>query len=199
MENPGTASWGLTISDADFEKLKRGIRARDMDDRWVFKPMKDEELPVRAPSNRVTIDGEPLNPTAVDEATTEEELTDEALQVAEVSDQEPMVDSTKNKPASDLHQGVNISIRRSWTDRELYRLAVKPSEGRISAKIEFVTWEQNQGDHISEEQAKIDIVILCRQIPECDFAAAPGYDHLLFSAFPRSATKDSTTARNETD
>ncbi|CAI7656661.1 unnamed protein product [Penicillium pancosmium] len=34
MEEPATAPWGLSISDADFEKLKAGFNPRDMDDKW---------------------------------------------------------------------------------------------------------------------------------------------------------------------
>ena len=74
-----------------------------------------------------------------------------------------------------------------------------PSEGGTSAKIEAITWEQKQGNHISEEQAKLNAVILCRQIPECDLTAAPSYDTLLSSAFPRSAAVDSTTVQNGTN
>ena len=34
MEEPETASWGLSISDEDFAKLKYGLWPRDMDDKW---------------------------------------------------------------------------------------------------------------------------------------------------------------------
>jgi hypothetical protein len=34
MQEPGTAPWGLVISDADFEKLKAGFEPRDQDDKW---------------------------------------------------------------------------------------------------------------------------------------------------------------------
>ncbi|CZR63126.1 uncharacterized protein PAC_13023 [Phialocephala subalpina] len=179
MENPLTASWGLSISDADFAKLKRGVRPRDMDDRWIFKAMTDEEL--------------------ADEATTDKELTDEELMDEELMDEATTDETLTDKATLDLDQGGNISIRRSWTNKELYRLAVKPSEGGTSAKIEAITWEQIQGDRISEEQAKIDAVILCKHILKCDFAAAPDYDRLLFSAFPRSAAVDSTTVQNGTN
>ncbi|KAF8854025.1 hypothetical protein BDZ45DRAFT_729062 [Acephala macrosclerotiorum] len=189
MENPATASWGLSISDVDFAKLKRGVRPRDMDDKWIFKAMADE-----ATTNGATTDG-----ATTDEATADKELTDEELTDEELTDEELMDELLMDEAALDLDQGGNISIRRSWTNKELYRLAVKPSEGGTSAKIEAITWEQNQRDRISEEQAKIDAIILCRQILECDFAAAPDYDPLLFSAFPRSAAVDSTTVQNGTN
>ncbi|PSS27712.1 hypothetical protein M430DRAFT_157856 [Amorphotheca resinae ATCC 22711] len=176
MENPATASWGLSISDADFAKLKRGVRPRDMDDKWIFKAMTDEELADEATTT---------NGATTDEATTDKELTDEELIDELLMDEATTDEALTDKATLDLDQDGNISIRRSWTNKELYRLAVKPSEGGTSAKIEAITWEQNQGDRISEEQAKIDAVILCRQILECDFAAAPDYDPLLFSAFPR--------------
>ena len=37
MADPATASWDLSISDADFEKLKAGFQPRDMDDKWAFE------------------------------------------------------------------------------------------------------------------------------------------------------------------
>jgi len=35
MADPATASWGLSISDIDFEKLKAGFEPVDQDDKWV--------------------------------------------------------------------------------------------------------------------------------------------------------------------
>ncbi|PQE30875.1 atp-dependent dna helicase protein [Rutstroemia sp. NJR-2017a WRK4] len=34
MNNPATVSWDLSISDIDFEKLKAGFEALDMNQRW---------------------------------------------------------------------------------------------------------------------------------------------------------------------
>ncbi|KAJ5624942.1 hypothetical protein N7510_001251 [Penicillium lagena] len=34
MQEPATALWGLSISDADFEKLKAGFEPQDQDDKW---------------------------------------------------------------------------------------------------------------------------------------------------------------------
>ncbi|KAH6646236.1 hypothetical protein BKA67DRAFT_541212 [Truncatella angustata] len=34
MKEPLTAPWGLSISDADVEKLKVGFKSRSMDDKW---------------------------------------------------------------------------------------------------------------------------------------------------------------------
>jgi hypothetical protein len=34
MADPATAPWGLSISDADFKKLKAGFESADMDDKW---------------------------------------------------------------------------------------------------------------------------------------------------------------------
>ena len=181
MENPATASWGLSISDADFAKLKRGVRARDMDDKWVFKDMTDEELADEATTNGATTNGATTNGATMNGATTNGATTDEPTTDDELTYEELMAEPTTDEATVDLDQGGNISIRRSWTNRELYRLAIKPSEGGTSAKIEAITWEQNYGDHISEEQAKIDAVILCRHICECDFAAAPDYDTSLYS------------------
>ncbi len=162
-----------------------------MDDRWIFKAMTDKELLDEAMTDGTT-DEALTNGTTVDEATTDKELTDEELMGELLMDEITTDEALTDKATLDLDQDGNISICRSWTNRELYRLAVKPSEGGTNVKIEAIIWEQNQGDRISEEQAKIDAVILCRQIIECDFAAAPDYDTLLFSAFPRSAAVDST-------
>jgi hypothetical protein len=34
MQDPATASWGLSISDADFKKLKAGFQPQMMEDKW---------------------------------------------------------------------------------------------------------------------------------------------------------------------
>jgi hypothetical protein len=34
MQEPATASWGLRISNTDFEKLKAGLQPQDQDDKW---------------------------------------------------------------------------------------------------------------------------------------------------------------------
>ncbi len=34
MQEPATAPWGLSISDADLEKLKAGFEPQDQDDKW---------------------------------------------------------------------------------------------------------------------------------------------------------------------
>lgn len=44
MNNPATASWVLNISDLDFAKLKRGILAQNMYDKWAFLAIADKEL-----------------------------------------------------------------------------------------------------------------------------------------------------------
>ncbi|KUI59489.1 hypothetical protein VP1G_06764 [Cytospora mali] len=170
MKDPATASWGLSISHADFVKLKRGFRPREMEDRWIFKTMTDEEVS--------------------DEAISEEEMTDEEL----------IDESLTDEAMLDLDQGGNISIRRRWTDKGIYRLAVKPNEGGAGATIEAITWERSQGDRVSEEEAKIDAVILCRLIVKCESAAAPDYDRSLFSALPPSVrvAMNSTTVQNGT-
>lgn len=93
-----------------------------------------------------------------------------------------------------MAHGGYISIRRTWTNTELYRLTltVQPSEGGIDRKIEAITWEKRQGYLMSDEQAQIDVVFLCRSHLECDLAAAPVYDTLQFSYF-QPIDADSTT------
>ena len=34
MQEPATAQWGLSISDADFKKLSAGLEPQDQDDKW---------------------------------------------------------------------------------------------------------------------------------------------------------------------
>ncbi|KAH9237675.1 hypothetical protein K456DRAFT_49907 [Colletotrichum gloeosporioides 23] len=43
MPVPVSASWGLTISHADFEKLKAGLEPLDQDEKWHYKATNDEE------------------------------------------------------------------------------------------------------------------------------------------------------------
>lgn len=186
MENPATASWELRISNADFAKLKRGISPMNMDDKWWIKFMTDQEVLDEEAANRAAAAAPKTDePPAEPYIMTDEELeADLALEEA-----------TRNKPPPTdeelrLDEGGNISIRRSWYPKqERYRLAVKPNEDGTGAKIETITWEQNQSRYISEEQAKIDVVLVCRQNMECEFAAAPDHDSILFSGFPLSWTE----------
>ncbi|KAK2776655.1 hypothetical protein CKAH01_12305 [Colletotrichum kahawae] len=43
MPLPTSAPWGLTISEADFEKLKDGLEPLDQDDKWRYKATYAEE------------------------------------------------------------------------------------------------------------------------------------------------------------
>ncbi|ROW07145.1 hypothetical protein VPNG_07312 [Cytospora leucostoma] len=65
-------------------------------------------------------------------------------------------------------------------------IAVKPREGGTSAKIETLVWGQDRIGGMTEEQAKIDVVVLCRSIAECDLDAAPDYHPFLYSGIPAS-------------
>jgi len=44
MKEPLTASWGLPISDADVEKLKAGLRSRNMDEKWEILVEDPDEI-----------------------------------------------------------------------------------------------------------------------------------------------------------
>ncbi|KAG6357314.1 hypothetical protein INS49_015192 [Diaporthe citri] len=176
IENPAAASWGLNLSEKDFAALKRGCRIRDMDDRWAFVYMTDQELLDELSAEK--------------KATTDEVLTDDQL-LDELEMEEPWMEEERTEKAAparvvteeDMAQGGYISIRRTWSNIELYRLVltVQPSEGGISRKIEAITWEQREDHLISGEQAKMDVVLLCRSHLECDLAAAPDNDALQFS------------------
>lgn len=182
IQNPATAPWGLRISEADFAKLKRGFLPRDMDDRWAFVLMTDEELAEAATTNGTSTNAgstleirEPTSPTH-HRIMSDDEL-DEAM--AEMERDAAAAAAGEEAPV-DLTQGGHVSIRRSWTDTEFYRLALQPSEG--GATIETITWERVQVTDISEEQAKIDAVLLCKSILGCELAAAPDYESAQFSA-----------------
>lgn len=149
-----------------------------MDDRWAFVAVTDQELSAekKATTNRV--------PT--EEVMTEDELFDE------LEKEEPWMEEErtgKTPPAralskKDMAQGGYISTGQTWSNTELYRLvlAVQPGEGSVSRKIEAITWEgQREDGFISEEQAKMDVVLLCRSHLECDLAAAPDDNTLQFS------------------
>lgn len=184
IENPVTASWGLSISDSDFAKLKRGLLARSSDDRWAFLAMSDEEL-VEEEAQRWAPERRPSMPE--DELTEEEQnRRDEALcELMERQELERDKRHAEWEAAADLiHLDVryNISIRYAWSNTEWWRLVVKSrsaADGDAgSAKIETITWGQKRHDekHTTEEQAKIDVVLKCRAWLGCDIDAAPDYD-----------------------
>lgn len=113
MNNRATASWGMSISDADFANLERGLDAR-----WIFHAMPDKELSNTKRTNRTLANG-----TTAREATTDEELT-----VDEATTDEARFELV-------IVQG-HISIRRSWSNGERYRLCIKLSGGVTnSAKV----------------------------------------------------------------
>lgn len=178
MKDPATAAWGLSISDADYAKLKRGSLARDMDDKWAFIVLPEEEqLAEEAEAKRRDLADEPSAKKVEPEL---EEMTDEELTIAMEQDAVEEAEREAMRGKRPLLEGDSVSIRRSWTNTELYRLIVRSGEDGTSARIESVTWEQDQGERISEEQAKINIVLLCRSIAECELAAAPDYDPMLY-------------------
>lgn len=204
MENPATAPWGLTLSDKDFTALKGGCMMRDMDDRWAFIARTDQELL----DELAKTDESPTDVSSSDQSSSFEVSTDDDEDLSE----EPTAQETEEgggtrqpppaRPATgkqgpfkapparavtdqDMAQGGNISIRRTWTNTELYRLVltVQPSEDGISRRIEAITWDQRKGRlYISEEQAKINVVVLARLHIECDLAAAPHYETSQYSS-----------------
>lgn len=94
-----------------------------------------------------------------------------------------MEDRWRISATTDQSQNGTISIHmiRSWTDKEIYILMIKPSDGGSSSgcdmKIEAITWESNRnGIAISEELAKKDVVLTIRRNLKCDFDTLPEYD-----------------------
>lgn len=179
MMNPATASWGLRISDSDFAKLKRGLLAQDMDDKWAFLAMTEEELSEEQVEDERR-KGKPAHEKMPEEELTEGQLLDrEAWELGEIEsyELEREQNAAAREAALKLDEGGNISIRRAWSNTEHYRLVVKPSSGAGSdgaaaagtAEIKAITWDQNlHGEHISEEQAKVDAVLMCRSQLECE-------------------------------
>lgn len=152
-----------------------------MDDRWAFVAMTDQELsdelstekeatPEKVPTEQLMTYDEVFAELEEEESGMEEERTEKAP-------------PARTLTVEDMTQGGYISIRRTWSNTELYRLvlAVQPGEGVITRKIEAITWEQREDHLITEEQAKMDVILLCRSHLECDFTAAPDNDTLQFS------------------
>lgn len=186
IKNPATAFWGLSISDSDFAKLKRGFLARSSDDRWAFLDMSDEELAEEEAQQRAL----ECRPSTPEDELTEEEQNRREEALFEEMEREELERDKKDaewEAAADLiHLDVrcNISIRHAWSDTEWWRLVVKSrsaADGNAgTAKIEAITWGQNghNGQHTTEEQAKIDVVLKCRAWLGCDINAAPDYDFM---------------------
>lgn len=180
IQNPRRASWGITLSDKDFAALKGGCIIRDMDDRWRFVAVTDEELADElSTAEKGTADQvPPEEPTTDDEC---DELEEEPPWVQE--ERTEKAPPARAVTEEDMAVGGYISIRRTWSNTELYRLVltVQAGEDGVSRKIEAVIWEQREEHLISEEQAKIDVILLCRSHLECDLANAPDDDALEFS------------------
>ncbi|KAK4110395.1 hypothetical protein N656DRAFT_831000 [Canariomyces notabilis] len=96
IEKPQTASWDLSISDADFAKFRRSLLAKDMDDKWAFIPMTPQYLANQligyfgttggdsdsmrdgpgALANRVLMNEQPIDEELTDEESMDEKSTD---------------------------------------------------------------------------------------------------------------------------
>jgi hypothetical protein len=214
IENPGTAPWGLNISDDDFAKLKRGVRSREMEDKWRFvKDARDLALGEEAIKNLGPEDAAPASNGTTNDAQTSEETAwwadgendwddeitigteddvdderavDEIMQYAREIAQRAREERAADAAVDPTHGG-SISIRRSWTDRELYVLHLTPRVSDTTGpRIEAITWEKDFCDGTTEEQAKIDAVLLCRQIAGCELAEAPEYHPFMMSGFPQA-------------
>lgn len=186
IESPATASWGLSISDSDFAKLKRGLLARSSDDRWAFLAMSDEEL-VEEEAQRLVPERKPSTPSTPEDELTEEEQNRRNEAFFEEMEREELERDERDaewEAAADLiHLDVrcNISIRRAWSNTEYWRLVVKSrsaADGHAgTAKIEAITWGQNghYEQQTTEKQAKMDVVLKCRAWLGCDIDAVPDY------------------------
>lgn len=83
--------------------------------------------------------------------------------------------SAKNPNESDY---LFIHLARTGTNLEHFILHVKPSDSgsTTGGEIEAITWEQQRCEqHISEEYAKKEVVLITRGISECDYDALPEY------------------------
>ncbi|KAF4552817.1 Hypothetical protein D9617_9g026080 [Elsinoe fawcettii] len=78
-----------------------------------------------------------------------------------------------------------IHISRSWTGIEHCILHITIGTGRNESRIHSITWAQNKGEiRISEEQAKIDAIILCRGLLGSFFLDVPQLDESLMWNHP---------------
>lgn len=79
---------------------------------------------------------------------------------------------------ADAHGRITLRVSRSWTGIEHYLLHLET--GGRGPKIHSITWSQNVGDiRLTEEQAKINAVILCRCWLGCVFLEVPHLDESL--------------------
>ncbi|KAK8004235.1 hypothetical protein PG989_003954 [Apiospora arundinis] len=120
MKEPATATWGLSISDSDFDKLKEGFEPESWDDKWGVSAEEQSQS-----------------------------------------------------------RNVSIHVTRNPTGKDHYVLDIRPQgeDSGEGVKVEAITWDQKKGDiHITEEQAKKEVVVITRRLLECDFEALPEYD-----------------------
>ncbi|KAK6833150.1 hypothetical protein PG987_007844 [Apiospora arundinis] len=76
-------------------------------------------------------------------------------------------------------RNVSIHVTQNPTGKDHYVLDIRPQgeDSGEGVKVEAITWDQKKGDtHITEEQAKKEVVVITRRLLECDFEALPEYD-----------------------
>lgn len=78
---------------------------------------------------------------------------------------------------SDENGNISVHIIRNWLQEDCYILHTVPkpsNDDGTSAKIQGITWEGNKAElQCSEEQAKIEAVMLCRGWLHCEFENLP--------------------------
>lgn len=86
----------------------------------------------------------------------------------------------------DENGNISLHIVRNWLQEECYILHIVPkpsNDGGASAKIQGITWEGNKaGLQCSEDQAKIEAVMLARSWLHCEFEKLPHYPSSMFWA-----------------
>jgi hypothetical protein len=127
IEKPKTASWDLSISDADFAKFRRGNVIRDLDDKWAFVPLTPQDLANQligyfgttggdsigdwavadnVPTNELPTDEESTDAESVDEESMDATLTDEESkdpQDTQLTDEESVDEDPAPAPLEDWH------------------------------------------------------------------------------------------------
>lgn len=92
-----------------------------------------------------------------------------------------VADANPDNISSKDNGKISVIFRRSWTGAPHYILDILPPDkdsGR--AKVVAITWDQDVGAYISEEQGKNQAVLISRSMLNCEIEELPHYGNDVF-------------------
>ncbi|KXJ90106.1 hypothetical protein Micbo1qcDRAFT_176659 [Microdochium bolleyi] len=181
MRSPAIAPWHVALSDRDFEKLRAGFELHEMEDRWYVVSIADDET--RGSHTRSDGTRDPSERLAVHVIRSWVGREFYRLHIVR-----PVVSGEESAPP-----GAGARVRVGAT--AVAGNGAPSGGGRggdddgggedrssaipTSARIEAITWDTRSDEpqlEVSEQQAKLQVVLIARDVLGCELEAIPEID-----------------------